>query len=352
MSVAIDVHCHIFPETYLHLVRERTQAGDERIGARVAAGSDGVERLAIHGIPEYLMTPDYWSPDALVSWMDEANLARVVLTPAPPTTSYWIPASLGREVTAAVNEGIAQAVRAYPDRIIGGATVTLSDPDRAPDELTDAVNRLGLRAALILTNVNGKNLDAPEFFPFFARAAELGVPVFVHPNPFSPLGYERLQRYYLHNVVGMTTDTTVAIASLIFGGVLERLPTLRLWFAHAGGSFAILRGRLEHAYHVRPEAQGYIPRSPSAYLDRLAFDTLAHDPNVLAYVAQTMTPRRLMVGSDYPFAIGTRRPCDIVLALPRIADDDRIAILSENARAFFRLDDEASSSPRVARQHQ
>ncbi|MBI2941828.1 MAG: amidohydrolase [Chloroflexi bacterium] len=333
--MGIDVHCHLFPESYLQLVRTFTRAEDHRLAARIDLGDDGVERLAIQGIPEYAMTPDYWSPDALIAWMDEAGLEQVVLTPAPPTTSYWVPPRLGREVTRAINEGMAAATRAYPDRIIGGATVTLSDPARAPDELSEAVQRHGLRAAMILSNVNGKDLDEPEFFPFFARAAELGVPVFVHPTPFSPLGYQRLYRYYLFNVVGMTTDTTVAIASLIYGGVLERLPALRVWFPHAGGSFAILRGRIEHAYHVRPEAQGHIPRPPSAYLDRLAFDTLAHDPSVLRYVVETMTPRRVMIGSDYPFVIGTRRPGDIVQTLEHLTDEDREAILAGNARSFF-----------------
>lgn len=335
-QLGIDVHVHLFPESYLQLVRSLSRSENSQLRAHLSQHADGIERLAIQGIPEYTMTPDYWSPDALISWMDEAGLEKVVLTPAPPTTSYWVRPEIGRDVTAAINAGIAAAVRAYPDRIIGGATVTLSDPQGAPDELSEAFHRHGLRTVLILTNINGKNLDDPEFFPFFVRAAELGVPVFVHPNPFSPLGYERLSRYYLHNVVGMTTDTTVAIASLIYGGVIERLPSLRLWFAHAGGSYPILSGRIDHAYHVRPEAHGYIPKPPSAYLDRLAFDTLAHDPAALRYVIDTITPSRMMLGSDYPFVIGTRRPRDILNTLDHLSIQQRAAILAGNAREFFR----------------
>jgi|DewCreStandDraft_1066081.scaffolds.fasta_scaffold00179_3 aminocarboxymuconate-semialdehyde decarboxylase len=333
MQRGIDVHCHLFPETYLALVR--TAGASAR--TRLVPGAGGVERLQVPGLPAYAMTPDYRSPEALIAWMDEAGLEKVVLTPAPPAVAYWESVAFAREVTPALNEGIAAAARAYPDRIIPAATVTLTDPARAPDELRTAVQRYGLRAVLILTNVNGRNLDEPEFFDFFATAAEVRVPVFVHPNPVSPLGRERLQRYYLHNVIGMTTDTTVAIASLIFGGVLERLPDLRVWFAHAGGSFPILLGRMEHAYRVRPEAQGTVPRSPSAYLDRLAFDTLAHDPAALRYVLQVMGPQRLMIGSDYPFAIGTRRPLDIVDTLEGLTTEQRAAILAENARQFFAL---------------
>lgn len=333
MKRGIDVHCHLFPETYLALVRSTGASA----GTRLVPGDGGIEQLRVPGIPAYTMAPDYRSPDALVAWMDEAGLEKVVLTPAPPAVAYWEPVEFTREATAALNEGMAAAAQAYPDRILAAATVTLNDPARAPAELRAAVQRYGLRAALILTNVNGRNLDEPEFFDFFATAAELQIPVFVHPNPVTPLGRERLQRYYLHNVIGMTTDTTVAIASLIFGGVLERLPGLCLWFAHAGGSFALLLGRMEHAYRVRPEAQGTIPHPPSAYVDRLAFDTLAHEPAALKYVLSIVGSQRLMIGSDYPFAIGTRRPLDIVDRLEELSEEACAAILEENARRLFAL---------------
>jgi aminocarboxymuconate-semialdehyde decarboxylase len=326
----IDVHCHLYVETYLDYVRRN----GARLDARLEPGEGGVERLVVPGMPAYAMTPDYRSPEAMVRWMDEAGLSRVVLTPAPPSTWSWADPAITTELTPIVNEGIAAAVRRYPGRIVGGAAVSLNAPERMPHELTDAVERLGLRAALVLTSVNGKNLDEPAFVPFFERAAELDVPVFVHPNPFSPVGYERLTRYYLHNVVGMTTDTTVAITSLIYSGLFERLPALRVWFAHAGGSFAALRARVEHAYHVRPECQGLLPHPPSHYLRHLAFDSLAHDPAVLRFAVESFGVERVMVGSDYPYAIGTRRPLDIVDELD-LSRADREAIRHRNARAFF-----------------
>jgi aminocarboxymuconate-semialdehyde decarboxylase len=331
---AIDTHCHLYTDTYLDFVRHH---GD-RLRARLEPGSaPGVERLVMPShIPSYEMTPDYHSPDALVAWMDEAGLDQVILTPAPPSTWSWAEPAVTRDLTPAINEGIAAAVRAYPGRIIGGATVSLNAPEHAPAELEDAVRRLGLRALQILTTVNGKNLDEPEFFPLFQKAAELGVPVFVHPNPYAPLGYERLGRYYLLNVVGMTTDTTVAITSLIYGAVLERLPSLKLWFAHAGGSFPVLRSRVEHAYHVRPEAQGWIPKPPSAYVERLYFDALNHDPKVLRFAVDSFTPQRMLLGSDYPYAIGTRRPVQLLDALD-LSDADRQAILHGNAERLFGL---------------
>lgn len=333
----IDVHCHLYADTYLDFVRREGQ----RFGATLERGADGVETLRVPGtgMPDYAMTPDYRSPEALVAWMDEAGLDKVILTPAPPSTWSWTDPAITREITARVNEGIAAAQRAHPERIVGGSTVSLNAPEHAPAELEDAVQRLGLRTLQILTSVNGKQLDEPEFFPLFAKAAELGVPIFIHPNPCRPVGYERLTRYYMMNVVGMTTDTTVAITSLIYGGVLERLPALKLWFAHAGGSFPVLRARIEHAYYVRPEAQGWIPKPPSAYVERLYFDALNHDSAVLRFALESFGAERLMLGSDYPYAIGTRRPVELVSGMPGLSDYGRAAILAGNACAFFGLAD-------------
>jgi aminocarboxymuconate-semialdehyde decarboxylase len=333
----IDVHCHLFPESYLEHVRRLNRAGDDRLGTRLYRKADGVEWLANRDMPEYPMVPEFWDPAAVVAWMEEAGLAHAVLTPHPPCLSYWAPVDVGREVTAAINEGMAAAVRAHPDRFVGGASVTIADPALAADELSDAVRRLGSRTVIIPTNVNGKNLDEPEFFPFFARAAELDVPVFVHPNPFHALGWERLERYYLHNVVGMTADTTVAIASLIFGGVLERLPRLRLLFPHGGGAFTALRGRMDHAYEVKPEARTHIAQPPSAYFDRLYFDSLTHAPAVLQHLVETSAPGHVMLGSDFPSPMGTRRPREALAHLERGDAATYRGVLEGNARVFFGL---------------
>ncbi len=331
----VDVHCHLFPESYLEHVRRLNRAGDTRLGTRLYRKADGVEWLANPDMPEYPMVPDFHDPAAVIAWMDEAGVAQAVLTPHPPCLSYWAPVDVARDVTVAINEGMAAAVRAYPDRFIGGASVTIADPELAAGELADAVRRLGLRTVIIPTNVNGKNLDEPEFFPFFACAAELGVPVFIHPNPFHALGWERLQRYYLHNIVGMTADTTVAIASLIFGGVLERLPKLRVLLPHGGGAFVALRGRMNHAYEVKPEARAGIPRPPSAYLDQLYFDTLTHDAAVLQHLVETTPPGHVMLGSDFPSPMGTRRPREALVQLEQRDGATHRAVLADNARALF-----------------
>jgi aminocarboxymuconate-semialdehyde decarboxylase len=336
-KAGIDVHCHLFPPSYLEFVRRLNRAGDTRLGTRLYRRPDGVEWLANPDMPEYPMVPEFWDPQAVVAWMDDARLAQAVLTPHPPCLSYWAPVDVGREVTAAINEGMAAAARAYPERFVGGASVTIADPELAADELSDAVRQLGLRTVLIPTNVNGKNLDEAAFFPFFARAAELGVPVFIHPNPFHALGWERLERYYLHNVVGMTADTTVAIASLIFGGVLERLPRLRVLFPHGGGAFAALRGRMDHAYEVKPEARVNLPQPPSAYFGQLYFDTLTHDADVLQHLIDTTPSGHVMLGSDFPSPMGTRRPREALTQLEQKNDATYRAVLHGNARALFGL---------------
>src|SRR5688500_7892972 len=298
-GAAIDVHCHLFPDSYLDFVRARSRAGDARLTTTLPV-REGVEWLTNPAMPSSRGTPDFRDPAEVVTWMDGAGITQAVLTPHPPCLSYWLPVDLTREITAAINEGMVAAVGAFPERFIGGATVTIADPQLAAEELRHAVRRLGLRTAIIPTNVNGRNLDEPEFFDVFAAAAELGVPVFLHPNPFRSLGHERLERYYLHNVVGMTADTTVAIASLIFGGVLERLPALKLLFPHGGGVFTALRGRIDHAYEVKPEARAHISKPPSAYFDQLYFDSLTHDPALLRYLVDVAPAGHVMLGSDFP----------------------------------------------------
>jgi aminocarboxymuconate-semialdehyde decarboxylase len=333
---AIDVHCHLFPDRYLDFVRQRNRAGDRQLTTHLLV-RDGVEWLTNPDMPQYPMTPDFRDPAEVVAWMDTAGISQAVLTPHPPCLSYWLPVDLTREITAAINEGMVAAVRAYPDRFFGGATVTIAEPQRAIDELTGAVRHQGLRAVIVPTNVNGRNLDEPEFFPFFACAAGLGVPVFLHPNPFRALGWERLERYYLHNVVGMTADTTVAIASLIFGGVLERLPALKLLLPHGGGVFTALRGRIDHAYAVKPEARALISRPPSAYFDQLYFDSLTHDAALLRYLVETAPPGHVLLGSDFPSPMGTRTPRAIVDELDDLDEARRTALLAGNARALFGL---------------
>jgi aminocarboxymuconate-semialdehyde decarboxylase len=177
--------------------------------------------------------------------------------------------------------------------------------------------------------VRGADLDDPSLTPVFARIAALGVPVFLHP--LNVLGGARVSGYYLHNLLGNPFDTAVAAARLIFGGVLDRFPTLRVCLAHAGGAFPYVLGRLDRGYRVRPECR-HLPRPPSAYLEHFFFDTITHSADALRWLIGFVGVERVMLGSDYCFDMGYEDPVGALAAVDSLGADDRGRILGGNAR--------------------
>jgi aminocarboxymuconate-semialdehyde decarboxylase len=202
-------------------------------------------------------------------------------------------------------------VARHPRHFVGMATVPLQDPDLAVEELRHARERLGLRAVEIGTCPGGRDLDDPALFPFFVACRDLGMAVFVHPA--APLvGQERLTKYYFPLIVGNPLETAVAISKLIFGGVLERLPDLRMCFAHGGGAFPFTLGRLDHGWSVRPEGPAAIPKRPVEYARRLHFDSLTHSAANLRFLVSQFGAERVAMGSDYPFDMGSADPVSAV----------------------------------------
>jgi aminocarboxymuconate-semialdehyde decarboxylase len=184
------------------------------------------------------------------------------------------------------------------------------------------------------SHVGPWNLDAPELFPFFAAAADLGAAVFVHP--WDMLAPERTARYWMPWLVGMPTESTIAICSVIFGGVLERLPSLRLAFAHAGGSFAGTFGRIAHGYAARPDLVAVAnPRPPADYLGRFWVDALTHDPAMLRVVINLLGADRVALGTDYPFPLGEDVPGSTIDAVPGLTDDQRADLYARAALSFL-----------------
>ena len=235
-----------------------------------------------------------------------------------------------------LNNGIAETVDQDRHRFIGLATAPMDTPEEAPGELERAVKELGLRGVEIGSNVHGMNLDAREFAPFYGKLQELDVPVFIHP--VNVLGAERMGLYHLGNLLGNPTDTAVAAASLIFGGVLKEFPTLKFYLAHGGGSCPYLRGRWEHGWKVRTDAKVNITRSPSDYFKLLHFDSLTHSIPALSYLVESVGAERIMLGSDYPFDMGDPDPVKTVASLPHLSKSQKELILDGNARALFKLD--------------
>jgi aminocarboxymuconate-semialdehyde decarboxylase len=195
---------------------------------------------------------------------------------------------------------------------------------------------LGLAGVQIGSHVNAWNLDQPELFPVFARAEELGAAVFVHP--WDMLCPERMTRYWLPWLVGMPTETALAICSMIFGGVLERLPRLRVAFAHGGGSFPGTLGRIEHGFHVRPDLVAVDNDvHPREYVRRIYFDSLVHDAAALRFLLEQVGVERVALGTDYPFPLGEARPGELIESMPDLGAAERERLLAGTALEFLDL---------------
>jgi aminocarboxymuconate-semialdehyde decarboxylase len=213
----------------------------------------------------------------------------------------------------------------------------MQDAELAAGELERCVNELGLAGVQIGSHVNGWNLDEPALFGIFEAAAQLGAAVFVHP--WEMLGRDRMNRYWLPWLVGMPAETALAICSLIFGGVLDRLPDLRVGFAHGGGSFTFTLGRIEHGYRKRPDlVRTNETDNPRSYLDRIYFDSLVHDGEALRFLIRTAGAERIALGSDYPFALGEDRPGALIESMDDLPAAARQRLLCSTALEFLGLE--------------
>jgi len=253
--------------------------------------------------------------------------------------SYWAKPRDGLDLARFLNDDLARVVAERPRRFVGLGTLPLQDPELAIGELERCVNDLGFPGVQIGTNVNSWNLDRPELFPVFARARELGAAIFVHP--WEMLGRDRMPDYWLPWLVGMPAETTVAICSMIFGGVFERLPDLRVAFAHGGGSFPGTLGRIEHGFNVRPDLVAVAnPVNPRDYLGRFFVDSLVHDADALRYLMRLVGAGRIALGSDYPFPLGEERPGALIESLADVSAEERSRMLAGTALEFLALDAE------------
>ncbi|HEV8310489.1 MAG TPA: amidohydrolase family protein [Methylomirabilota bacterium] len=329
---AIDVHAHFFPEAFLALVAE---AGAPA-GASVDRSNPEGPVLAVPGARTPPLDVRYWDLARRARSMDRQGVAVHALSLTVPMV-YWADGELGSRLARAFNDATAEAHTAYPDRFVGCATLPMQDPVRAVEELERAARLPGVRAVYLGTNVNGRDLSAPELFPVFDRAQALRLPVLLHP--IGVIGAERLRAYYLNNLLGNPFDTAVAAAHLVFGGVLDRLPRLTVGLPHAGGALPYLWGRLRHGQRVRPEAQKRARRPVPAYLRRFTYDTISHDPRALRYLIDTVGADRVMLGSDFCFDMGYVRPRDIVVARTvGLSRRDQERVLRTNAARLLRLD--------------
>lgn len=311
MHQKIDIHTHIMPEhipdwfkkygygDFIHLEHYKPCC------ARMIKG-DKVFRE---------VEQNCWDPAVRVKEMDMTQVGIQVLSTIPVLFNYWAKPEHGLETSRFFNDHIAQCVNQQPERFIGIGTVPLQDIDLSIKEMERCVKELKMPGLEIGSNINKMNLGDPYFEPFWQAAEELGACIFVHP--WEMMGEADMQKYWLPWLVGMPAETARAISSMIFGGVMERHPKLRLAFAHGGGSFPFTIGRIEHGFNVRPDLCAIDNAvNPREYLGKFWIDALVHDPKTLDYVIDVIGGDKICMGSDYPFPLGEHHPGALIESMP------------------------------------
>jgi len=301
---SLDVHTHVLPPELPRWSPMRLERVDE-CSSRLLR-EDGTLFREIRS--------NCWDSATRLKDCDGVGVGVQVLSTVPVLFAYQLPLARGDDLARLLNDHVAALCQRHPRRFIGLGTLPMQAPDRAVRELDRCVTQLGLLGVEIGSHVNDWNLSEPALFPVFARAEELGAAVFVHP--WDMMGEARMRKYWLPWLVGMPAEVSLAICSVIFGGVLERLPRLRIAFAHGGGAFPGTLGRIERGFQARPDVVAVDnPHPPSRYLKRIYVDSLVHDASALRFVLGVFGPERIALGSDYPFPLGEERPGSLIDSL-------------------------------------
>lgn len=252
-----------------------------------------------------------WDPIERINDCQQHKVTQQVLSTVPVMFNYWAKPQDGLTTSKFLNDHIADVVSKYPEQFYGLGTLPLQEPELAIDELHRCINQLGLRGVQIGSHVNQWNLNAAELFNVFKACEQLNAAVFIHP--WEMMGQTEMPDYWLPWLVGMPAETTRAICSLIFGGVLERLPNLRVCFAHGGGAFAYTLGRIAHGFAVRPDLCAVDNAiDPREYLGRFYVDSLVHDNEALKFLINKVGIDKVMLGTDYPFPLGELAPGELI----------------------------------------
>ncbi len=270
-------------------------------------------------------------PGEIVEALEAAGIDLAVLSTPPYSFFYELPVPEGEYASQIQNDGFARAASDHPQRLAGLGTLPLQNVSRSVKELYRVMTELKLAGVEIASHVNGENLSHARFRPFWEAAEALGAIVFVHPAYSCQVGTERLGDYYLRNLLGNPMETAVFAANVIFSGLLDDYPRLKIVLAHAGGVLPYLRGRLEHGYQVRPEPKRHISKEPSVYLGMLYYDIITHYEPTLQYLVGMVGADHVLLGSDYPYDMGYDDPVKVVNDCPWLSKIDREKILGGNA---------------------
>ena len=331
---SIDVHAHLAPQCMLSTV----DSGGEWHGLRLENG-DGPGQLVGHGRHIPLFPPHLrYSPGQRIQDMDQQGTDVQVVSIHMPLVGYHLDPAEGLGLAREVNDEISSMTKQWPDRFAGLATLPVQDVDVAIGELERAVTELGLKGAALDTVVNASNWDEESFLPLFKAAEQLGALLFYHPQPNNNLISQQVNdKFAFGNSIGVPLEDALVVAALIFGGVLEKCPDLKVCVAHGGGPACFGMGRMDHAWQVRSEARINIQRPPSTYLNRMYYDTVTNSEPVLRFLIDTVGIDRVVLGSDWPFVGWDPSPAGWVQNLESLTQEEKDKILWQNLEALLGL---------------
>ena len=290
----------------------------------------GCARMLIDGKHFRDVEENLWDAEVRMRECDLHSVDLQVLSTVPVMFSYWAKPDDALNLSKFLNDHIASVVVEHPARFAGLGTIPMQAPDLAIKEMERCVKELKLSGIEIGSHVNDWNLNDEHLFPVFQAAEELGAAVFVHP--WDMMGKERMPKYWLPWLVGMPAEVSLAICSMIFGGVFERLPRLRVAFAHGGGSFPATIGRIEHGFNVRPDLVAVDNNvSPRTSIGKFYLDSLVHDPTMLKYLIDLVGEEKIALGSDYPFPLGEKTPGSLIESMSEFSEKTKQRLLSGSA---------------------
>jgi aminocarboxymuconate-semialdehyde decarboxylase len=300
-SLTIDVHSHVAVPEAAQFVKPHLDFGSMPLVKFATTDTRALNRRQ-----DTDRTSRMTKYDERIADLDEMGIDLQVVKPPPPQCYYTLPAEIANKASRMVNDGLVDYVSRRPDRFIAFGTVPLQDGSAAAAELERCVTKLGFKGVQILTNVAGRELSDPAFTPFWAKAEQLGVLVVIHPNGFTEAN--RLSRFYFNNVIGNPIETCIALHYLIFDGVLERHPNLKILAVHGGGYLGAYSGRIDHAWGARSDSRGTLPKAPTEYLKRVYFDTVVFTPHQLKYLVNVFGADNILMGTDYPYDMAESDP--------------------------------------------
>jgi aminocarboxymuconate-semialdehyde decarboxylase len=328
----VDIHCHYLnPEVNAKTAHLNAPSYDPT----VIYANDITNQTNI--LQMKTRAPKLMGIEERLQDMDKMGVDIQAVAPAPYHYFYFTDPELGASLARDVNHGIANVVASHPDRFVGLGSVPLQNPKMAVKELEYCVKKLGLKGVEICTNVNGKNLTDPSLGleKFFAKANELGIVVFMHPLGFTQ--GERLSNHYFNNVIGNPLETTIAVSHLIFDGVIARYPKIKFLAAHGGGFLAHYWARMDHAWGARKDCRTVIKKKPSSYLEKIYFDTITHDPEMLGNLVNRFGANHVMLGTDYPYDMADDHPLKTIRAVKGLSTSDRQLIEGGNAVKLMKI---------------